>query len=219
MDMNLNKARKNVIEQQIRPWGGLNIDANQALSKIPRENFVPIEYQGLVFADIEIPISENCKMFSPKIEGRILDSLNIQKHESILEIGTGSGYFTAVLAKLAKSVTSIEINQELSESAQNEINKLDLENIELKVDDALKHDFSNQQYDVIIIGCAIPEMNNDFNQLLKPDGRMFAVVGSKNKMKASIIRSNNKNKWQSKSLFETHLDYVIGLEPTAQFNF
>jgi len=189
------------------------------LSEIPRENFVPIEYQGLVFADIEIPISENCKMFSPKIEGRILDSLNIQKHESILEIGTGSGYFTAVLAKLAKSVTSIEINQELSESAQNEINKLDLENIELKVDDALKHDFSNQQYDVIIIGCAIPEMNNDFNQLLKPDGRMFAVVGSKNKMKASIIRSNNKNKWQSKSLFETHLDYVIGLEPTAQFNF
>ena len=200
--MNLDKARKNVIEQQIRPWGGLNIDANQALSEIPRENFVPIEYQGLVFADIEIPISENCKMFSPKIEGRILDSLNIQKHESILEIGTGSGYFTAVLAKLAKSVTSIEINQELSESAQNEINKLDLENIELKVDDALKHDFSNQQYDVIIIGCAIPEMNNDFNQLLKPDGRMFAVVGSKNKMKASIIRSNNKNKWQSKSLLK-----------------
>ncbi len=217
--MNLDKARKNVIEQQIRPWGGLNIDANKALSEIPRENFVPIEYQGLVFADIEIPISENCKMFSPKIEGRILDSLNIQKHESILEIGTGSGYFTAVLAKLAKSVTSIEINQELSESAQNEINKLDLENIELKVDDALKHDFSNHQYDVIIIGCAIPEMNNDFNQLLKPDGRMFAVVGSKNKMKASIIRSNNKNKLQSKSLFETHLDYVIGLEPTAQFNF
>ena len=217
--MNLDKARKNVIEQQIRPWGGLNIDANQALSEIPRENFVPIEYQGLVFADIEIPISENCKMFSPKIEGRILDSLNIQKHESILEIGTGSGYFTAVLAKLAKSVTSIEINQELSESAQNEINKLDLENIELKVDDALKHDFSNQQYDVIIIGCAIPEMNNDFNQLLKPDGRMFAVVGSKNKMKASIISSNNKNKWQSKPLFETHLDYVIGLESTAQFDF
>ena len=217
--MNLDKARKNVIEQQIRPWGGLNIYANRALSEIPRENFVPIDYQGLVFADIEIPISENCKMFSPKIEGRILDSLNIQKHETVLEIGTGSGYFTAVLAKLAKSVTSIEINQELSDSAQNEINRLDLDNIDLKVGDALKHDFSNQQYDVIIIGCAIPEMNNDFNQLLKPDGRMFAVVGSKNKMKASIINSNNKNKWQSKPLFETHLDYMLGLEPTEKFNF
>ena len=217
--MNLDKARKNVIEQQIRPWGGLNIYANRALSEIPRENFVPIDYQGLVFADIEIPISEKCKMFSPKIEGRILDSLNIQKHETILEIGTGSGYFTAVLAKLTKSVTSIEINQELSDSAQNKINSLSLGNIELKVGDALRHDFSNQQYDVIIIGCAIPEMNNDFSQLLKPDGRMFAVVGSKNKMKASIISSNNKNKWQSKPLFETHLDYMLGLEPTAQFNF
>ena len=217
--MNLDKARKNVIEQQIRPWGGLNIYANRALSEIPRENFVPIDYQGLVFADIEIPISEKCKMFSPKIEGRILDILNIQKHETILEIGTGSGYFTAVLAKLAKSVISIEINRELSESAQNKIHRLDLDNIEFKVGDALKHDFSNQQYDVIIIGCAIPEMNNDFNQLLKPDGRMFAVVGSKNKMKASIISSNNKNKWQSKPLFETHLDYMLGLEPTEKFNF
>ena len=217
--MNLDKARKNVIEQQIRPWGGLNIYANRALSEIPRENFVPIDYQGLVFADIEIPISENCKMFSPKIEGRILDSLNIQKHETVLEIGTGSGYFTAVLAKLAKSVTSIEINKELSDSAQNEINRLDLDNIDLKVGDALKHDFSNQQYDVIIIGCAITEMSNDFNQLLKLDGRMFAVVGSKNKMKASIINSNNKNKWQSKQLFETHLDYMLGLEPTEKFNF
>ena len=217
--MDIDKARKNVIEQQIRPWGGLNVDANQALSEIPREYFVPKEYQGLVFADIEIPISGNCKMFSPKIEGRILDSLNIQKHETILEIGTGSGYLTAVLSKLAKSVMSIEIDQELSESARNAINKLDLDNIELKVGDALKHDFSNQQYDVIIIGCAIPEMNNDFNQLIKPSGRMFAVVGSKNKMKASIISSNNENEWQYRALFETHLDYMLGLEPTVKFNF
>jgi len=217
--MDIDKARKNVIEQQIRPWGGLNVDANQALSEIPRENFVPKEYQGLVFADIEIPISGNCKMFSPKIEGRILDSLNIQKHETILEIGTGSGYLTAVLSKLAKSVMSIEIDQELSESARNAINKLDLDNIELKVGDALKHDFSNQQYDVIIIGCAVPELNNDFNRLIKPSGRMFAVVGSKNKMKASIISSNNENEWQYRALFETHLDYMLGLEPTVKFNF
>ena len=217
--MDIDKARKNVIEQQIRPWGGLNVDANQALSEIPRENFVPKEYQGLVFADIEIPISGNCKMFSPKIEGRILDSLNIQKHETVLEIGTGSGYLTAVLSKLAKSVMSIEIDQELSESARNAINKLDLDNIELKVGDALKHDFSNQQYDVIIIGCAVPELNNDFNRLIKPSGRMFAVVGSKNKMKASIISSNNENEWQYRALFETHLDYMLGLEPTVKFNF
>ena len=90
--MDIQEARKNVIEQQIRPWGGLNVRANQALSDIPRENFVPEKYQKLVFADIEIPLNESDKMLSPKIEGRILDSLNLQGDEDILEVGTGSGY-------------------------------------------------------------------------------------------------------------------------------
>jgi len=89
--MDIKQARKNVIEQQIRPWGGLNVRANQALSDIPRENFVPEEYLSLVFADIEVPLIAGAKMFSPKIEGRILDSLDIQGHETVLEIGTGRG--------------------------------------------------------------------------------------------------------------------------------
>ena len=111
--MDFKQARKNVIEQQIRPWGGLNVRANQALIDIPRENFVPEEYQNLVFADMEIPLNNSEKMLSPKIEGRILDSLDLKGHEDVLEIGTGSGYFTAVLASLAKSVKSIEIHKEL----------------------------------------------------------------------------------------------------------
>ena len=217
--MDIDKARKNSIEQQIRPWGGLNVDANNALIETPREKFVHQDYQSLVFADIEIPISENCKMFSPKIEGRILDSLNIQKHENVLEIGTGSGYFTAVLSKLAKSVVSIDINQELIESAQNSINRLELDNIELMTGDVLKYDFNSEQYDVIILGCAIPEINNDLTQLIKLGGRMFAVVGSKNKMNATLITRNHGDEYQFNALFETHLDYMLGLEPTLKFNF
>ena len=116
--MDMTKARRNVIEQQVRPWGGLNLRANQALSDVPRENFVPKDFQGLVFADIEIPLSDSAKMFSPKIEGRILDSIDVQSDESVLEIGTGSGYFTAVLSKLAGSVISIEIDPALSASAK-----------------------------------------------------------------------------------------------------
>ena len=112
--MDIKQARKNVIEQQIRPWGGLNVRANQALSDIPREHFVPEEYLSLVFADIEIPLVDSAKMFSPKIEGRILDSLDIQGHETVLEIGTGSGYFTSVLAKLSQSVVTIELDEQLS---------------------------------------------------------------------------------------------------------
>ena len=111
--MDIKQARKNVIEQQIRPWGGLNVRANQALSEIPREKFVPDEYQQLAFADIEIPLNAVDKMLSPKIEGRILDSLDLEGNEDVLEIGTGSGYLTSVLAKLSQTVKSIEIEKKL----------------------------------------------------------------------------------------------------------
>ena len=178
--MDIKKARKNVIEQQIRPWGGLNIRANQALSDIPRENFVPEEYLSLVFADIEVPLIGGAKMFSPKIEGRILDSLDIQGHETVLEIGTGSGYFTSVLAKLSQSVVTIELNEQLSESAQNKAKKLNLNNINFINDDALAYNFDNEQYDTIVIGCALPNKNENFFRLLKPGGKLFMVVGAVN---------------------------------------
>ena len=135
--MDIKQARRNVIEQQIRPWGGLNIRANQALIDIPRENFVPEEYQNLVFADMEIPLNNSEKMLSPKIEGRILDSLDLKGHEDVLEIGTGSGYFTAVLASLAKSVKSIEIHKELIDAAKEKIDVLNISNVELVNEDAL----------------------------------------------------------------------------------
>ncbi len=205
--MDIKKARKNVIEQQIRPWGGLNVRANQALSDIPRENFVPEEYLSLVFADIEVPLIGGAKMFSPKIEGRILDSLDIQGHETVLEIGTGSGYFTSVLAKLSQSVLTIELDEQLSESAQN-IN-----------DDALAYNFDNEQYDTIVIGCALPNKNENFFRLLKPGGKLFMVVGSVNQMRAIIVIRTSEKEWQSKSLFETHLDYMIGTEPSVKFAF
>ena len=217
--MDIKKARKNVIEQQIRPWGGLNVRANQALSDIPRENFVPEEYLSLVFADIEVPLVDGAKMFSPKIEGRILDSLDIQGHETVLEIGTGSGYFTSVLAKLSQSVVTIELDKQLSESAQNKIKKLNLNNITFINDDALAYNFDNEQYDTIVIGCALPNKNENFFRLLKPGGKLFMVVGAVNQMQATLVQRTNENDWQSKSLFETHLDYMKGTEPSVKFAF
>jgi len=217
--MDIKQARKNVIEQQIRPWGGLNVRANQALTDIPRENFVPEEYSSLVFADFEIPLLNGAKMFSPKIEGRILDSLDIQSHETILEIGTGSGYFTSVLAKLSQSVTTIEFNKQLSESAQNKAKELDLKNITFIIDDALAYDFDNEQYDIIVIGCALPNKNENYLRLLKPGGKLFMVVGALNQMQATLVRRTNENEWLSKSLFETHLDYMKGAEPSVKFSF
>ena len=217
--MDIKQARKNVIEQQIRPWGGLNVRANQALSDIPRENFVPEEYLSLVFADIEVPLVGGAKMFSPKIEGRILDSLDIQGHETVLEIGTGSGYFTSVLAKLSQSVVTIELDEQLSESAQNKIKELNLNNITFINDDALAYNFDNEQYDTIVVGCALPNKNENFFRLLKPEGKLFMVVGAINQMQATLVQRTNENVWQSKSLFETHLDYMKGAEPPVKFAF
>ena len=217
--MDIKKARKNVIEQQIRPWGGLNVRANQALSDIPRENFVPEEYLSLVFADIEVPLVGSAKMFSPKIEGRILDSLDIQGHENILEIGTGSGYFTSVLAKLSQSVVTIELDEQLSQLAQNKVKGLNLNNITFINDDALAYNFDNEQYDTIVIGCALPNKNENFFRLLKPGGKLFMVVGAINQMQATLVHRTNENDWQSKSLFETHLDYMKGAEPSVKFAF
>jgi len=217
--MDIKQARKNVIEQQIRPWGGLNVRANQALSDIPRENFVPEEYLNLVFADIEVPLVGGAKMFSPKIEGRILDSLDIQGHETVLEIGTGSGYFTSVLAKLSQSVVTIELVEQLSELAQNKVKELNLNNVTFINDDALAYNFDNEQYDTIVVGCALPNKNENFFRLLKPGGKLFMVVGAINQMQATLVQRTSENDWQSKSLFETHLDYMKGTEPSVKFAF
>ena len=217
--MDIKQARKNVIEQQVRPWGGLNVRANQALTDIPRENFVPEEYQKLVFADMEIPLNKTDKMLSPKIEGRILDSLALKGHENVLEIGTGSGYFTSVLSLLSNSVTSIESDKDLYTLAKSKINKLKLNNVTLKHESFLTSNFEHGQFDAIVLGCALPEINEDLKKLLNLDGKLFVVVGSKNQMHATLVTRLNDNEWLSKSLFETHLDVLKGSEPSIKFTF
>jgi protein-L-isoaspartate(D-aspartate) O-methyltransferase len=217
--MDIKQARKNVIEQQIRPWGGLNIRANQALIDIPRENFVPQEYQNLVFADMEIPLNNSEKMLSPKIEGRILDSLDLKGHEDVLEIGTGSGYFTAVLASLAKSVKSIEIHKELIDAAKEKIDVLNISNVELVNEDALNLNLGNEKFDTIVVGCSLPVISEDLKRALKISGKLFIVVGSKNQMHATLVERIDGDKWKSKSLFETYIDLMNGSEPLPEFTF
>jgi len=217
--MDIKQARKNVIEQQVRPWGGLNVRANQALSDIPREHFVPEEYQKLVFADIEIPLNKNDKMLSPKIEGRILDSLDLKGHENVLEIGTGSGYFTSVLSSLSSSVISIETNKDSYTLAKSKINKLKLNNITLKNESFLTSNFENGQFDAIVLGCALPEISKELKKLLNLGGKLFVVVGEKNQMHATLVTRLNDKEWNSKSLFETYLDIMKGSEPSVKFTF
>jgi len=217
--MDITQARKNTIDQQIRPWGGLNYIANNALRNIPREDFVPEKYKNLAFADIEIPLSNRAKMLSPKIEGRLLDALNIQKDENVLEVGTGSGYLTAVISKLCKSITSIEIDEDLSVSAQEKLNSLNINNTQLEVGDASKGWSSNDFFDVVVVSSAVPKITGRYFHLLNVGGRIFVVEGKGKNMSAKLITRLSEHKWETKSLFETHLDTMQGLESNASFEF
>lgn len=217
--MDITQARKNTIDQQIRPWGGLNYIANNALRNIPREDFVPEKYKNLAFADIEIPLSNRAKMLSPKIEGRLLDALNIQKDENVLEVGTGSGYLTAVISKLCKSITSIEIDEDLSVSAQEKLNSLNINNTQLEVGDASKGWSSNDFFDVVVVSSAVPKITGRYFHLLNVGGRIFVVEGKGKNMSAKLITRLSEHKWETKSLFETHLDTMQGLESNAGFEF
>jgi len=218
--MDTNQARKNAIDNQIRPWGGLDYIANNALRDTPREFFVPEKYKDLAFADIEIPLTDKAKMLSPKIEGRILDALKIKKNETVLEVGTGSGYLTAVLSRLCKSVTSIEINEELSASAQQKFKELNINNITAEIGDASKGwQRSTDFFDVVIIGTSVPKITGRFFHLLNVGGRIFVVEGSGKAMSAKVITRLSEHKWETKSLFETQLNVMLGLEKTAKFEF
>jgi len=218
--MDITQARSNAIDQQIRPWGGLNYIANNALRSTPREDFVPEKYQNLAFADIEIPLNSKAKMLSPKIEGRLLDALNIKKNETVLEVGTGSGYLTAVISKLCKSITSIEIDEALSNAAQEKLATLNISNAQLEVGDASKGlQRSNNFYDVVVIGASVPKITGRFFHLLNVGGRIFVVEGQGNAMHAKLITRISEHKWDTQSLFETHLDTMQGLEAAQSFEF
>ncbi len=217
--MDITQARSNAIDQQIRPWGGLNYIANNALKNTPREDFVPEKYQNLAFADIEIPLTDKAKMLSPKIEGRLLDALNIKKDETVLEVGTGSGYLTAVISKLCKSITSIEIDETLSANAQEKLNALNINNAKLEVGDASKGWSSNDFFDVVIVGAAVPKITGRYFHLLNVGGRIFVVEGQGNAMSAKLITRMSEHKWETKALFETHLDTMQGLESSENFEF
>jgi protein-L-isoaspartate(D-aspartate) O-methyltransferase len=218
--MDISQARKNAIDNQIRPWGGLDYIANNALRDIPREYFVPEKYKNLAFADIEIPLNDKAKMLFPKIEGRLLNALNIKKNETVLEVGTGSGYLTAVLSKLCQSVTSIEIDENLSNSAQQKLKELNISNVTLEVGDASKGwQRSTNFYDVVVISTSVPKITGRFFHLLNVGGRIFVIEGVGKAMSAKIITRLSDHKWVTKSLFETQLDVMQGLETTAKFEF
>lgn len=221
-------ARFNMIEQQIRTWEVLDPTVLQLLNDVPRENFVPQEYLGLAFADIEVPIGPNVNagqtMLSPKLEGRILQALKVQKTHSVLHIGTGSGYFTALLASLAKHVISIEIEADLSAQAAKNLAKNNIQNVTLEVADAVlgrpnDHSANMQFYDVIVYTGSSPVEPAGVRQQLNIGGVLFMVLGQAPAMQATLIQRVSKTGFKQDVLFETCIPELMYAPQAQQFEF
>ena len=215
-------ARFNMIEQQIRTWEVLDPKVLQLLNDVPRENFVPSEYAGLAFADIEVPIGHDQSMLHPKLEARMLQALNVQKTDTVLHVGTGSGYFTALLASLAKYVVSLEINSELSAQAAHKLAENNMQNVSLLVaDGAFGHadKLSQTLYDVIVYTASSPTEPAGVRQQLNIGGKMLIVQGSAPVMQTILIQRASETGFKQDVLFETCIPELFNAPQAQQFQF
>jgi protein-L-isoaspartate(D-aspartate) O-methyltransferase len=217
--LQVKQSRFNMIEQQIRPWEVLDSAVLDLLAKLPRENFVPKQYMGLAFADLEIPLGDGQLMLSPKMEGRILQSLEIKKTDKVLEIGTGSGYLTALLALQAKHVDSIELNAKISKQAAKNIAAQGIENVNLVVADGVNGLPTNAPYDVIVFTASTPVLNLQVERQLNIGGRLFVVVGEAPAMEATLITRISAEDFKTDILFETCLPAINNAPHVEKFEF
>lgn len=212
-------ARFNMIEQQVRPWDVLDPVVLQLLNDIPREQFVPQAYQGLAFADLEIPIGQGQKMLSPKLEGKIVQAVGVKKSDKVLHVGAGSGYLTALLAKLASHVFAVEIDANLTAFATQNLKQHQIENVTVTTADAAHGSQANAPYDVIVFGASSPVEPAGVRQQLAVGGRMFIVLGQAPVMRATLIQRVSDTAFREDILFETCLDALTNAEPAEAFHF
>ncbi len=217
-ELNLDQARFNMVEQQIRTWEVLDMKVLDLLKMMPREDFVPEAYRNLAYADIEIPLNGE-KMMYPKIEAHLLQALNIQPEDTVLEVGTGSGFVTALLAKLGKHVYSVEINPVLLQQAAEKLKAHGIDNVTLEEGDASQGWDKHAPYDAIAITGGFPEVPEAYKRALKIGGRMFVIAGENGVMEALLITRQGENTWQQQSLFETEIDLLENTQPPPKFEF
>ncbi len=201
--MNLEQARFNMVEQQIRTWEVLDPDVLDLLFELKREEFLPERFRALAFVDMAAPIGFGEFALPPKLEARIVQEIGLKVTDRVLEIGTGCGYMTALLAKCTQHVTSVEIIPELSAFAEKNLRARGIENVNLAVGDGAQGWRSAQTFDVIVLTGSTPLLPEIFIQSLNPGGRLFAVVGEEPIMKARLIVRSAQGGIEHHELFET----------------
>jgi protein-L-isoaspartate(D-aspartate) O-methyltransferase len=217
MSIDTELARQNMVENQIRPWEVLDPRVLDALRDVRRETFVPERFRDLAFADMALPIGHGEVMFKPVIEGRILQALALRGDERVLEIGTGTGFLTACMARLAASVTSVERHADLADAARARLSAAHVGNVRVETGDALGDAQTSETFDVIVLGGGAYALPERLRASVRPGGRLFAIVGESPAMQAVLATRDGANHWTQQSLFETDVPYLHNAQPPRRF--
>ena len=220
--MNIEQARFNMIEQQIRPWEVLDAHVLQLLAVIKREDFVPLTHKSLAFVDMEIPLGSIAlgqSMLSPKVEARMLQDLQIHKHETVLEIGTGSGFMTALLAHRAQFVTTLEIDATLAKTSSQILENNDVYNAKVVHADGSKDLTSFGTFNVIVLSGSLAQIPSSMLNMLKIGGRCIAIVGDEPVMRATLVQRVSDTAFETKQSWDTVAPRLLGFMETPRFQF
>lgn len=217
MNLDIERSRFNMVEQQVRPWDVVDLRVLDALGRVRREDFVTESQRALAFADVALPIGHGEFMMKPVLEGRLLQALGVQTGDSVLEIGTGSGFVTACLATLARDVTSIEIHGDLAQAAERKLTRAGITNTRVHAADALTGFAPNRSFDVIAVTGAVHREPDVLRTWLAIGGRMFVVRGESPAMEALLVTRVGASEFREQSLFETDLPYLTHAAPAKRF--
>ena len=217
--MNIEQARFNMIEQQIRPWNVLDQDVLDLLMVVKREDFVPAAYKALAFVDTEIPLPGGEAMFNPKIEARILQEIGLKKHENVLEIGAGSGYMAALLAHKGRHVTTIDIAPELKALAESNLARAGITNVAVELGNGLDGFAKGAPFDVIVISGAVEAVPEVLLKQIKVGGRIAAIVGQAPVMSAQVTTRVSETAYDTVKVFETSVKQLGSAVQASRFTF
>ncbi len=206
-----------MVEQQIRPWEVLDPVVLDLLDRSPRDEYVPQSYARLAYADIAVPLDDGQAMMPPRVEARLLQCLSLKPPDKVLEVGTGSGYLTSLLASLCEHVVSVEISQTHAAQAAQHLEAHGFSNVTLERGDAVRGWKQKAPYDIIAVTGSTPILEDEFQNQLKVGGRLFIIVGEAPAMEALLIRRSGKEQWITESLFETVVPALEGAPQPERF--
>lgn len=217
MSLDIDLARRNMVDNQVRTWDVLDPRVLDALAAVPREDFVPARYRSLAFADLMLPLGHGEVMLKPAVEGRILQTLQLTPGDSVLEVGTGSGFLTACLSRLARSVASIDCHADFADAATRRLRRIGASNVRIETGDAMATFDPGVRHDAVVIGGAVAMLPDRFASWVRPGGRLFAIVGRPPAMQAVLHRRLDESQWHRETLFETALPYLRNAAPQPRF--